>query len=151
MNRVDNISGLKLLEILNRLDFFRQFSQEERRVLLEDKLQVYFCKRGFHVFREGEIDSTFYLVLSGRIRIVQRTRDRVLGTVSAGQFLGEGAFVTMAPRSASALAEEDAVVLRIDSKALKSLSATMREKVKDAIIAGMAKRIVHLNERLQNV
>ncbi|CUS48286.1 MAG: Cyclic nucleotide-binding domain [Idiomarinaceae bacterium HL-53] len=149
MKRVEKISNLKLLEIINRLDFFRQFSIEERRILLEDRLEVYVCKKGFRVFREGEVDSTFYLLLSGRIQIMQKAGDRVLGVIGPGQFLGEGAFVTQAPRSASAVAEEDSVLLRLDSKALRSLSAVIREKLKDAIIAGMARRIVHLNERLE--
>lgn len=149
MKQVDKVSKLKLLEIINRLDFFRQFSLEERRVLLEDRLEVYFCKKNFRVFREGEIDATFYLVLSGKVNIVQTQKNRVLGTVSAGEFLGEGAFITQGPRSASAVAFEDALLLRLDITALRSLSSAIREKLKDAIIAGMAKRIVELNERVQ--
>ncbi len=149
MKQVDKVSKLKLLEIINRLNFFRQFSLEERRVLLEDRLEVYFCKKNFRVFREGEIDATFYLVLSGKVNIVQTQKNRVLGTINAGEFLGEGAFITQSPRSASAVAYEDALLLRLDIAALRSLSSAIREKLKDAIIAGMAQRIVELNERLQ--
>lgn len=149
MRQVDRVSKLKLLEIINRLEFFRTFSLDERRILLEDRLEVYFCKKNFRVFREGEIDATFYLVLSGKVNIVQTQRNRILGTVGAGDFLGEGAFITQGPRSASAVAYEDALLLRLDITALRSLSAAIREKLKDAIIAGMAQRIVELNERVQ--
>ena len=149
MRQVDKVSKLKLLEIINRLKFFRTFSLDERRILLEDRLEVYFCKKNFRVFREGEIDATFYLVLSGKVNIVQTQKNRILGTVGAGDFLGEGAFITQGPRSASAVAYEDALLLRLDIAALRSLSAATREKLKDAIIAGMAQRIVELNERLQ--
>lgn len=149
MKPVDRISKLKLLEIINRLEFFKLFSLEERRILLEDRLEVYFCKKNFRVFREGEIDATFYLVLSGKINIVQTKKNRTLGTVVAGAFLGEGAFITQAPRSASAVAIEDALLLRLDITALRSLTPAIREKLKDAIIAGMAQRIVELNERVQ--
>lgn len=149
MRQVDRISKLRLLEIINRLDFFKQFSLEERQVLLEDRLEVYFCKKNFRVFREGEIDATFYLILSGKINIVQTQRKRILGTLSAGDFLGEGAFITQGRRSASAVALEDALLLRLDITALRSLNAAIREKLKDAIIAGMAQRIVELNERVQ--
>jgi|SRR5690554_2361171 len=149
MKPVDRISKLKLLEIINRLEFFKQFSLEERRILLEDRLEVYFCKKNFRVFREGEIDATFYLVLSGKINIVQTKKNRTLGTVVAGAFLGEGVFITQAPRSASAVAIEDALLLRLDITALRSLTPAIREKLKDAIIAGMAQRIVELNERVQ--
>lgn len=149
MRQVDRVSKLRLLEIINRLEFFKQFSLEERRALLEDRLEVYYCKKNFRVFRQGEVDATFYLVLSGKINIVQTGKQRVLGTVGVGEFLGEGAFITQGPRSASAVAEKDALLLRLDITALRSLSIGIREKLKDAIIAGMAKRIVELNERLQ--
>lgn len=149
MKRVDSFSNLKLLEIINRLDFFRQFSIEERKVLLEDRIQIYICNKGFNVFREGEIDSTFYLLLSGNIKIVKNVGSRILGTIGPGQFLGEGAFVTRSPRSASAIAESDAILLRIDAKALNSLSSAIREKLKNAIIAGLGLRINHLNDRLE--
>ncbi len=149
MRPVDKISKLRLLEIINRLEFFKQFSLEERQALLQDRLEVYFCKKNFRVFREGEIDATFYLVLSGKINIVHSQKNRILGTIGAGEFLGEGAFITQGPRSASAVAVEDAMLLRLDLTALRSLSAATREKLKDAIIAGMARRIVELNERVQ--
>jgi|SRR5690554_709289 len=149
MRQIDRVSKLKLLEIINRLEFFKTFTLDERRILLEDRLEVYFCKKNFRVFREGEIDATFYLVLSGKVNIVQTKKNRILGTVGAGDFLGEGAFITQGPRSASAVAEEDALLLRLDITALRSLSSAIREKLKDAIIAGMAQRIVELNERVQ--
>lgn len=149
MKQVDHISKLKLLEIINRLSFFKSFTLEERRLLIEDRLHVYLCKKGFRVFREGEADATFYVILSGKVNVVQISKDRILGQVGADDFLGEGAFVTQAPRSASAVAVEDTLLLKLDIDDLRSLSPATREKVKDSIIAGMAKRIVLLNERLQ--
>lgn len=146
MQIIHTVSRLKLMEIMNRLDFFDEFTGEERSLLLEDKLQVYSCRKGRAVTREGESDTAFYLLLSGSLRVEKGKQE--LGTVTSGQFIGEGAFVTRRPRSASAIAAEDSILLRLDNKALRSLGAVLREKVKDAIIVGMAKRIVHLNERL---
>ncbi|RTE85604.1 MULTISPECIES: cyclic nucleotide-binding domain-containing protein [Gammaproteobacteria] len=151
MQRVDNFSNLKLLEIINRLDFFRQFSIEDRKVLLEDRIEVYVCNQDFNVFREGEVDSTFYLLLAGKVKIIQKSGNRKLGSIGPGEFLGEGAFVTRAPRTASAVAEVKSILLRIDSKALSSMSSSIREKLKDAIIAGLGLRINQLNERLKTL
>lgn len=146
MRIIHSVSKLKLLEIMNRLAFFKEFTNDERRLLLEDKLHVYSCKKGRAITLEGENDTAFYLLLSGNARI--ELAEQELGRVQAGEFLGEGAFVTRRPRSASAIATEDSILLRLDHQALRSLGASLREKVKDAIITGMAKRIVHLNERL---
>lgn len=147
MRLIQSVSRLKLLEIMNRLDFFIEFSGEERRILVEDKLEVYSCKEGRAITRQGEHDTAFYLLLSGTARIEKDQQE--LGIVRTGEFLGEGSFVTRQPRSASAIANTDCILFRLDNKALRSLGAVIREKVKDAIIRGMARRIVHLNERLE--
>jgi CRP/FNR family transcriptional regulator, cyclic AMP receptor protein len=144
---IHNVSRLKMMEIMNRLDFFNDFSNDERRLLLEDKIGLYSCKQGRAITQEGANDTNFYLLLSGSVRIEKKSQE--LGMIRAGEILGEGAFVTRRPRSASAVAHEDCILLRLDNRALRTLGTSLREKVKDAIIAGMAKRIVHLNERLE--
>ncbi|RUO27891.1 hypothetical protein CWE12_13220 [Aliidiomarina sedimenti] len=147
MRLIQSVSRLKLLEIMNRLDFFIELSGEERRLLVDDKLQVYSCREGQPITKQGDHDTAFYLLLSGEARIEKDGQQ--LGRVSTGEFIGEGSFVTRNPRSASAIATRDSILFRIDNKALRSLGAVIREKVKDAIIRGMARRIVHLNERLE--
>lgn len=147
MRVIQSVSKLKLLEIMNRLDFFIEFSNDERRLLLEDKLRLYSCKQGQPLTRQGDTDTSLYLMLSGHARVEKNEQE--LGTVRSGEIIGEGSFVSRQPRSASVIATVDCIVFRIDNKGLRTLGAVIREKVKDAIIRGMAKRIVHLNERLE--
>lgn len=147
MRVIQSVSKLKLLEIMNRLDFFIEFSNDERRLLLEDKLRLYSCKQGRPLTRQGDTDTALYLMLSGHARVERNEQE--LGTVSSGEIIGEGSFVSRQPRSASVIATTDCIVFRIDNQGLRTLGAVIREKVKDAIIRGMAKRIVHLNERLE--
>ncbi|MCC5880212.1 MAG: cyclic nucleotide-binding domain-containing protein [Idiomarina sp.] len=147
MRAIQSVSKLKLLEIMNRLDFFAEFSNDERRLLLEDKLRLYSCKQGRPITQQGETDTSLYLLLSGYARVEKDGQE--LGTLRSGEIIGEGSFVTRQPRSASVIASVDCIVFRIDNPGLRTLGAAIREKVKDAIIRGMAKRIVHLNERLE--
>lgn len=64
---------------------------------------------GCPLFTEGTIGDTFYLVRAGRLR-VSRGGER-LADLGAGDYLGEGSLLTEAPRSATATALEDSVVL----------------------------------------
>lgn len=64
---------------------------------------------GQTLFAEGTNGETFYLVRSGRLRLT-RSGEK-LAELGPGEYLGEGALLTDAPRSASALAVEDTVVL----------------------------------------
>lgn len=146
MRPLDKIPLLRLLEIANRLDFFEQFSLDERKSLLEDKAKCYICRKGQHLQREGEYDNNFFLILSGEVSI-KREKDKLfLAIVDPGEFIGEGSFIANKPRSTSARAETDVILLCLDREKLLQLSSKIREKVKDAIIAGMAKRIVKLND-----
>lgn len=147
MRRIRLVSRLKLLEIMNRLDFFADFTQKDRQLLLDDKLHVYSCEAGKTVTRQGDNDTNLYLILNGQVCIIKDEQE--LGTLRAGDFLGEGGFVARRPRSATAKAVTECILLRIDNAALRSLSVGLREKVKDAIIRGMAARIVYLNGRLE--
>lgn len=147
MRAIQKASKLKLLEIMNRLDFFAEFSNDERRFLLDDKLRLYSCKEGRPIFQQGDTDTSLYLLLSGSAKVEKDEQE--LGTVRSGEIIGESSFVSRKPRSASVLASTDCILFRIDNQGLRSIGSALREKVKDAIIRGMAKRIVHLNERLE--
>ncbi|WDE07310.1 cyclic nucleotide-binding domain-containing protein [Thalassomonas viridans] len=143
---LDKIPLLRLMEIANRLDFFEQFSLDEKKSLLDEKARCYICKKGQHLQKEGEYDNNFFLILSGEVSI-KRAKDKTpLGQVHPGEFIGEGSFIANKPRSTSARAETDVILLCLDREKLSQLSVKIREKVKDAIISGMAKRIVKLND-----
>ncbi len=64
---------------------------------------------GQALFAEGTSGDTFYLVRAGRLRVTQG--DETLAELGAGDYLGEGALLTAGPRSATATAAEDTVVL----------------------------------------
>ena len=147
MRLVQSASKLKLLEIMNRLDFFAEFSNDERRFLLDDKLRLYTCRAGRPVFRQDEMNTDLYLLLSGSARVERDEQE--LGTIRNGEIIGEGSFVTRKPRSASVIAATDCILFKIDNQGLRSIGSALRDKVKDAIIRGMAQRIVYLNERLE--
>lgn len=148
---LDKITLLKLLEIANRISFFERFSISERTVVLDGKSRCYLCKDHQHIQRQGTLDTNFYLVLSGNVDIVDETKDEVLGLVKPGEFIGEGSFITNSPRSASAKANGDVIVLCLSQSVVSKLPYSIREKIKDAIIAGMAKRIVSLNEKTYRI
>ena len=82
MRLIQSASKLKLLEIMNRLDFFVEFSNDERRFLLDDKLRLYSCRKGRPVFRQDYMDTALYLLLSGSARVERDEQE--LGTIRNG-------------------------------------------------------------------
>jgi predicted acylesterase/phospholipase RssA/CRP-like cAMP-binding protein len=71
---------------------------------------------GQYIFKEGDADNALYIVLTGRLRVLQQTDTgmHVLGDVAAGEPVGELALFTKDPRSASVVAIRKSTVLQID-------------------------------------
>jgi len=140
---IKTISHLKLLEIVARVNFFKKLSIAERERLLKSST-CYKCYKDKYVQTEDDLNRNFYIVLSGKVAITKKGSDQVVGHICVGEFIGESSFINKHRKSASAKAVEDSIILCIDQDALRDLPAKLKDKCKDAIIEGMASRIVYL-------
>lgn len=150
-----NISHLKLLEIVARIDFFKSLSITQRELLLNSST-CYKCYKDNYVQKEDDLNCNFYILLSGKIAITKKNteankEDLTVGNISIGEFIGESSFINKHRKSASAKAVEDSIVLCIDENALQELPILLKDKCKDAIIEGMASRIIHLTSQIQQL
>jgi CRP/FNR family cyclic AMP-dependent transcriptional regulator len=71
---------------------------------------------GQTVFRKGDLGNCMYLIADGAVRI--HDGDRTLNSLHAGGVFGEMAALDPEPRSASATASEDTLLLRLDQEPL---------------------------------
>lgn len=147
---IRNISHLKLLEIVARIKFFKNLSVGERELLLNSST-CYKCVKDKFVQKEEDLNRNFYIVLSGRVAITKKDTDNPVGYVAVGEFIGESSFINKHRKSASAKAVEDSIILCIDQNALQGLPGKLKDKCKDAIIEGMANRIVYLTAQIQKL
>jgi len=86
-------------------DFLGLFSEETIAVTFE---------AGRELFKKGDPGHDLYVVKSGEIQIVDG--NHVLETVSTGGIIGEMALVDGGPRSATARAVTESVVIPIDER-----------------------------------
>jgi CRP-like cAMP-binding protein len=104
------------------LDFFKKveiFSDLENRALQE--LSNLFLeneyKEGEIIFAEESIGSTMMIIYSGEVRVSQTPNpetEEALVVLKKGDFFGEMAMLEDLPRSATAIAHKDVVILEID-------------------------------------
>jgi hypothetical protein len=82
-------------EILKRIDDFQSFTDEELEKLAQiSRIKVY--KEDEIIFREGEKESSFYIILKGCISVFkynERNEEIVLGKICSGGVMGETAIV----------------------------------------------------------
>ncbi|HEX5625820.1 MAG TPA: cyclic nucleotide-binding domain-containing protein, partial [Saprospiraceae bacterium] len=97
------------------LRLFGEVTDEELDQILAVTEQLVF-ETGRYVFHQGDRENALYIVLSGRLRVLNETAEgvRILGDVTEGEPVGEFSLFTKEPRSASVVAIRRSVVLEMD-------------------------------------
>src|SRR6266568_7274351 len=105
----------QVIDLLHSMDIFADLSHEElakvARLLKEHKV-----RENDAIFAQGDPGDSLYIVLQGRVRIATNDhfgRERVLAFYGPGEFFGDMAVLTGAPRSASATASTDVRLLQL--------------------------------------
>jgi CRP/FNR family cyclic AMP-dependent transcriptional regulator len=94
------------------INFLTTLSKEER------------YENGQALFHEGEPAETMYVVLDGKVRIskhIPGAGEEALSFLERGAFFGEMALIEREPRSATAVAHGDTIVLGIPREVLRGL------------------------------
>ncbi len=86
---------------------------------------------GDHVYNEGEVADTLFLVQMGTVDIVPKQKEKVFATIGSGHGFGELAFFERGTRPASALARERTHILQIP---YERLSKVLSERPELALI-----------------
>lgn len=93
------------------------------------------------LFNEGDPPTTAFLLESGRLRITARSDDgeRVLAEIGPGELVGEMAVIDQSPRTATATAISDCLLLAIDAAQISErLSNT--DPIVRALLEGQLRR-----------
>ena len=91
------------------------------------------------LIREGEPGNDFYAVVEGSVEV--RKEKRRIATLAAGDFVGEIALLTNAPRTATVRSSSPVSALRMTRQGFSTLldaSPSMREKVLKALADRLA-------------
>lgn len=102
----------------NEIPLFSTLSPSEIR-LVEKKIRLVEYKRGDLVYEEGKPADAFYVIVSGRFRVFQKTRgeeEKTLIFLYRGDYFGESSLLTGQAHSASVEARSDGLLLRLDKE-----------------------------------
>ncbi|HIE27113.1 TPA: cyclic nucleotide-binding domain-containing protein, partial [Candidatus Poribacteria bacterium] len=115
----------KLFDKITFLKTTNLFAETPESLLMQisDSMQEIEMKRGTTIFCEGDVGDAIYLVVHGTVGVEKNGIKLV--TRSSGECFGEFALLDERPRSASAIAETDALLLRLEQKDFqKAISQT---------------------------
>lgn len=140
-------------DILRAVPFFRELTQHELGLLVALGRVVAY-PRGMVVFREGDTGEALYVVIQGAVRIMKQAPEAWDGTmafVETGGCFGEMALVDDFPRSATAITQDDSVVLFLGRDALLDLfheEPVIGRKVLSAFCRNLSLRLRQASDRI---
>ena len=141
-----------LQRIVRKIQLFSGLSPGELTVLLRS------CRQGSVaagdvLCRAGEASRELYVLLSGAMDVV--TEDGIkVGRAKAVNTVGEMGFITRQPRSATLIASEQSMVLRIEKKSFDELlerHEAIRSKVYQNIISLLSQKIIAGNVQTRDM
>jgi len=136
------------IDLLRRAVIFGNFTDDEL-AKIADLMEERHCSENEHLFHRGDAGNSLLLILEGRVKVYLpgEQGETILAYFNPGDVLGEMALLTGDPRSASAIALTDTVVLELAKEAFSAHLATnagaMREMVRI-----MALRQFQMSQRL---
>lgn len=104
--------------------------------------------KGEKIFSKGDIGSCLYVIYDGEVKI--HDGDNVFATMKNRDFFGELALLDPEPRSATATAMTDTLLLRIDQSAFYELMSE-RGEVARGILKILCRRIRKENETISDL
>jgi CRP-like cAMP-binding protein len=110
-------------------------------------------KAGEYIFWEAETPDRFFLLLSGRVKVVKhgsQGRETVVGFFNSGDIFGEVAVIEDKPYPASALAVEDVTALAINRQAFRDFIG-QRPAVALAMVGILSARLREAQSRLHDL
>jgi len=141
-----------MIDWLKKVSLFDNLNDEQ----LEHVLRISHRKTfpaGTVLFHEKEMGLTFYVVLSGSIKLFTRSgsgEEKVLSLVSGGESFGELSLLDGRPRSASAQTLEKTTVLEIASEPFMSLLQAHFD-ITRGILAELCRRLRATNEHVNDL
>jgi len=120
------------------LRFFAEFSDSELTEVLETASWEKFSA-GSPLISEGTLDQSLYILVAGEVTI--GVGDRIVGSLGAGDCVGELSYLSNSKRSASITAVDNITALKIDSALLHWASMSVQRRFNKAFQQVLIERL----------
>ncbi len=114
---------MNILLFLKNIPLFQGLGLDE---LLS--IESHFVRQNFLsgevVFRQGDMGTDFYIIYQGNvdIKIHKNNQDVIVATLGEGEYFGEIALFDNQPRTATVVAHNDCILLRLSQKVFLDLA-----------------------------
>ncbi|MFC5700528.1 Crp/Fnr family transcriptional regulator [Cohnella faecalis] len=141
-----------MIEWLKKVSLFDNLNDDQLEHILRIANRRTF-QTGTILFQEKDYGNTFYVVLTGTIKLFTRSNsgeEKILSLVNAGESFGELSLLDGRPRSASAQTLETTTVLELSSQTFMELLQTHFD-ITRGILAELCRRLRQTNEHVNDL
>jgi len=138
----------KILDIVERLDFFNSFTAREKKEIADLHAHFRIFQAGESIIEEGSKGTSMFILLSGGVEVSKGDNTDLLIQLKPGDIFGEIAFLTNSYRTANIIAADVVIVLELDKQLLFEMNIHIREKLKDKIIEKLIQSLEYMNNIL---
>jgi CRP/FNR family transcriptional regulator, cyclic AMP receptor protein len=151
-----------ILEFIERLPFFREFSEEEKSKLVTTSGIFEKFKNGETIISEGDGGSALFVVLTGSIKItktssagvkeghisLQEPEEITIAELKPGSIFGEISLISNRPRNTSAQANSSqVVVMKITQEIIERFNLVIQKKFQAQLIVILVERLDDMNTK----
>lgn len=131
--------------MVRRLSFFRDFSYPEVwEVLNAGVWETH--DRGESIIREGDIDDSFYIIVSGKVDVAKN--DKVIGQLAEGDCFGEMGYISKTQRTATVSSSNGVAVLRVNSTLMEQASVECQLRFHKVFLRTLIERLTRTSEEV---
>jgi serine/threonine protein kinase len=134
----DRIDQQQQFDQLRKLRFFNDFSHSEIWELLRASDWRDYSSRE-EIFREGELDDRFYIIVSGNVTVESGRRE--VGVLGPGDCFGETSYVDGARRTTTIISNDEVTLVRISSTLLEQASSDCQLRFNKVFLRSLIERL----------
>ena len=142
----------ELLNLVNKLEMFQYFSDDEKQAFAEEiSNAVVHYDVGEIIIHEGADHGALYFLLQGSVLITKSGYDYIVAQLSTGSIFGEMSFFTKKPRFSNVIASDDVLAVKMDDDFFANVKPAIRDKIKNYLIEILIKRLDQMNAALVKI
>jgi serine/threonine protein kinase len=112
-----------IIDYVHSVPFFEDFTKDQVKEILHAS-NIIKVRKGRVVVAEGDIDDTFYIILSGKAAVSKGARD--IASLTRGECFGEMSYLSGQTRAATVVAKTDCILIKISATLLDKSAETIQ-------------------------
>jgi CRP/FNR family transcriptional regulator len=141
---------------LRSLTIFKDLDKNELEIVYKRVFEQS-IKKGSNLFVEGMPGELLYIIMSGCVEIIKKTKDNeeiILATMGANEIVGEMSLIDSEPRAATARTSEDSVLMVITKQKFNEILQSdpcIAAKILTGLLKVMSRRLRIMDKRIEEI